>query len=228
MTESPLYLSLTSEEPVNGLIRRATLHSEKYMSSSKFDSSHDFHHILRVVALALSIFKIEQTHRLTSNFSALNKEVVILGALLHDIDDRKYSVFNPSLATAMPVYNLLQSWGADETISSCVQMLVDGVSYSSEVRDHAKVQDLIAKVPELALVQDADRLDALGAIGIGRCFTFGGARGRSMEDSIRHFDEKLVKLEAMMKTETGRLMASVRTKKINDFKLWWNQETAIV
>ena len=96
--------------------------------------------------------------------------------------------------------------------------------------------------PLLGIVQDADRLDAIGAIGIARCFTFGGARNRPIIDdhtptsiqvvsaeqyekqnlqnsqsSITHFYEKLLRLEGMMKTEPGKRRARERTKFMQDF-----------
>jgi uncharacterized protein len=76
----------------------------------------------------------------------------------------------------------------------------------------------------VAIIQDADRLDALGAVGIGRVFAFGGAKGRSMDDSIEHFDDKLFKLESMMKTETGRNLARERTERMRRFTGWWLEE----
>ena len=73
-------------------------------------------------------------------------------------------------------------------------------------------------------MQDADRLDALGAIGVGRTFTYGGAKGRGLADTIRHFEEKLVKLEGMMKTGEGKRMARVRSERISMFMQWWGEE----
>lgn len=93
--------------------------------------------------------------------------------------------------------------------------------------------------PELGIVQDADRLDAIGAVGIGRCFTFLGAKGKGkgkgkgdgeeweLENAIRHFGEKLERLEGMMKTESGREMARVRTERLRVFKGWWEEETGV-
>ncbi|POR38197.1 Uncharacterized protein TPAR_01605, partial [Tolypocladium paradoxum] len=72
---------------------------------------------------------------------------------------------------------------------------------------------------------DADRLDALGAVGVGRAFAFGGARGRGLGDTVDHFEEKLVRLEGMMKTETGRALARVRTERIRAVQAWWREET---
>ncbi|PQE04945.1 HD domain-containing protein [Rutstroemia sp. NJR-2017a BBW] len=105
------------------------------------------------------------------------------------------------------------------------ETIVLGVSYSSEIKDPAAVQELIQKYPELAIVQDADRLDAIGAVGIGRTFTFGGAKGaRNMGETIQHFDDKLERLEGMMKTEPGKRMARERTERLKIFKQWWEEE----
>ena len=74
-------------------------------------------------------------------------------------------------------------------------------------------------------MQDADRLDAMGAVGIGRMFTFGGAKTeRSMGGTMAHLDEKLVGLEGMMKTEVGKQVAGVRGERLRVFRGWWVEE----
>jgi uncharacterized protein len=77
---------------------------------------------------------------------------------------------------------------------------------------------------KVAMVQDADRLDATGSIGIGRAFAFGSTKDRAMSDTIKHFDDKMLKLEAMMKTETGKKLAIERTERVRKFKEWWLEE----
>lgn len=73
-------------------------------------------------------------------------------------------------------------------------------------------------------MQDADRLDALGAVGIGRAFAYGGAKGRGMRETMGHFEEKLGRLEGMMKTGEGRRMARERSERVAVFRGWWGEE----
>lgn len=120
-----------------------------------------------------------------------------------------------------------------------MQTIVNNVSYTNETRNPEHVQSLISTpgYHELAIVQDADRLDAIGAVGIARTFTYLGSQGEKrkekpdqklweLEESIEHFGEKLEKLEGMMKTETGKEIARERTRRLKVFKEWWVDETA--
>jgi uncharacterized protein len=109
--------------------------------------------------------------------------------------------------------------------ANTVQKIATHVSYSSEIKDPELVQTIIADIPELAIVQDADRLDSIGAIGIGRVFTYGGAKSRGMDNSLAHFDEKLLKIEALMKTPSGKALARERTARLKTFREWWAQES---
>lgn len=216
------------------LIGGATTYAQEYMSS--LDASHDYNHVTRVLALAKLILKDENSSLPRASTAprgdkndwepipsmGLSEPLVVLGALLHDINDSKY--FNQAKGPVRLV-DLLVGWGADDQLAVRVERLCQGVSYSTEMRDPQWVRNLIQEIPELAVVQDADRLDAIGAVGIGRCFTFGASRGRGLTDSIRHFEEKLLQLERMMKTRTGRQMARARTERIREFMRWWNDET---
>ncbi|KAI9762608.1 MAG: hypothetical protein M1840_001201 [Geoglossum simile] len=126
------------------------------------------------------------------------------------------------------VKEILLSRGAPEALATTVQTIVTHISYSSETRDPALVREIISQHPELAIVQDADRLDAIGAVGIGRTFTFGDAKRREggMAETMEHFQEKLERLEGM-KTATGREMAGVRTERLRIFRGWWEEEALI-
>ncbi|KAJ6144146.1 hypothetical protein N7470_008041 [Penicillium chermesinum] len=202
---------------------------------SGHDPSHNPAHVHRVVSLANKILVEEQARRPEGQ---LDGAVVRLAALLHDIGDRKYlpnisSNDGESLDPTTMVEHALLQQNAPKGIASKVQKIVSHVSYTTECKDPAVVRQLIdTGYPELAVVQDADRLDAIGAIGIGRCFTFLGAVGKKyavdgkweMDNSIEHFSDKLEKLEGMMKTETGRKMARVRTERLNIFRGWWEEE----
>ncbi|KAI8633917.1 HD domain-containing protein [Xylariaceae sp. FL1651] len=200
-----------------GLIKSVTTYVEGYMAN--YDGSHDFNHIQRVLGLAKHI------HTNTPNASERDLQVVILSALLHDVGDKKY--LKPGEDASSLVNDLLLSYGATEEQAKKVQAICLGVSYSSEIKDPARVQDLIKSYPELAIVQDADRLDAIGSIGIGRVFTFTGARTkRSMADSIQHFHDKLLKLQSMMKTDVGRQLAEEKTRRMKEFLKWWDEEAA--
>ncbi|KAI0390109.1 HD domain-containing protein [Xylariaceae sp. FL0594] len=200
-----------------GLVKTVTEYVEAYMAN--YDGSHDFNHIQRVLGLAKHI------HAHDSHASARDPLVVVLSALLHDVGDKKY--LKPGEDASSLIRDLLVSYGATEELATKVQTVCLGVSYSSEIKDPAHVQALIKLHPELAVVQDADRLDAIGSIGIGRVFTFTGARTKaSMEDSIQHFHDKLLKLKSMMKTEVGRQLAEERTRRMQEFLKWWAEEQA--
>lgn len=161
---------LSSEQA--DFVRRISSFTEEYFRNPKFDASHDFQHVMRVVRNSVQILDEEQKIRATQSppLPRLDAWVVILGALLHDIDDKKYVEATSQGPLAK---RELIRLGASEQTASTIQAVVDGVSYSSEVKDPARVKHFIMEIPELAVVQDADRLDAIGAIGIGRCFTFG-------------------------------------------------------
>ncbi|KAK2593541.1 hypothetical protein QQS21_008764 [Conoideocrella luteorostrata] len=198
----------------DALLSKVTGYVQTYMSN--YDPSHDFNHIQRVLRLALHI------QSQTPNTSL---PIVQLSALLHDVGDRKY--LQPGQDPSRLVFDVLRSLGASEALSEKVQTICLGVSYSSEVKDPARVVRLTREHPELAVVQDADRLDAIGAVGIGRAFAFGGAKNRDMGQTIEHFEEKLVRLEGMMKTEEGRRLARQRTERIERMIEWWRLETEV-
>lgn len=194
------------------LIGKVTEYVKEYMSH--YDGSHDFHHIERVLNLA---------HTIQASTPNTDRDTVTLSALLHDVGDKKY--LKPGEDSSRVVHDVLVSFGASPELAEKVQAICLGVSYSSEIKNPAKVLELIKQYPELAVVQDADRLDAIGAVGIGRAFAFGGAKGRTLGNTIDHFEEKLVRLEGMMKTEEGQKLAKKRTERILLMQAWWKEET---
>jgi uncharacterized protein len=194
------------------LIAKVTTYVEAYMAN--YDPSHDFNHIQRVLRLA---------KRIQTTVPTTSLGIVTLSALLHDVGDKKY--LKPGEDSSRLVFDVLRSFGASEVLAEKVQAICLGVSYSSEVKDPSKVTRLIEEHPELAVVQDADRLDAIGAVGVGRAFAFGGAKNRDLDNTMEHFEEKLVRLEGMMKTEEGRRLARERTERIELMQRWWKDET---
>lgn len=201
----------------DALISKATAYVKDYMSH--YDPSHDFNHIQRVLHLVRQIHSHEST-------PSCSLPVVILCALLHDVGDRKY--LKPGEEATSLIHDVLISLGAEESLATKVQTICLAVSYSTEVKNPDKVKMVLADHPELAVVQDADRLDAIGAVGIGRAFTFGGAKDQTMQRTMAHFEEKLVKLEGMMKTDIGRAMARERTERLKTMQKWWIDETSAI
>lgn len=208
-------------DPNSQLIDNVTAYVKQYMSH--YDGSHDYTHIQRVLALARQIASSPYPTPSTPP-TAYDALTITLSALLHDVGDAKYLQPNEDASTL--VQNVLLGFGAAPALAQKVQTIVSAVSYSSEVRDPARVRAVLAACPELGVVQDADRLDALGAVGVGRAFTFGGARGRGrgMGETVQHFTEKLERLEGMMKTEVGRGLARERTERLRVFRGWWEEE----
>ncbi|KAJ5728127.1 HD domain-containing protein [Penicillium malachiteum] len=167
---------------------------------SSYDASHDMQHVLRVTSIAQAILIAEVSGQPDLK---LDPTLVLLAAVLHDISDRKYTdAENPKASLT----GILSSAAVPPALSSKVVDFVEHVSYSSEKRDPSKTQFILSQTPELGVVQDADRLDAIGAIGIGRTFTFGGAKmpQSSMQLSKDHIIEKLAKLAEIMKVRTSK------------------------
>ncbi|KAF2491778.1 hypothetical protein BU16DRAFT_128380 [Lophium mytilinum] len=195
---------------------------ENYMSA--YDSSHDWSHIQRVTSNGLRIFLGEK--EINPWFTeSLDPTAIFMGCLMHDVGDHKYvtGVPNPN-----EISDALVSLGVDAQLAMKVQEIGTWVSYSKEAKDPETSHAMLKKHPELRIVQDADRLDAIGAVGVGRCFTYHGAKGTgSMQYSIDHYDEKLLKLETMMKTETGTKLARERTGVLRMIKEAWEKETEL-
>lgn len=180
------------------------------------EGGHDWFHIERVYKNAQVIAAAEDC----------DLEVVTLAALLHDIADSKFhngdETIGPKVARAFLEANQVLPDTVDHVIAIIENISFKGGNFDQQF--HSK---------ELAIVQDADRLDAIGAIGIARTFNYGGFKNRALYDpeikpnlsqtkeeykkneapTINHFYEKLLLLSDKMNTETGKKMA----KKRHDF-----------
>ena len=165
---------------------------------------HGFDHSMRVYRNALRIMETEP---------AADRLVVSLGALLHDADDHKlFHTENNGNAR-----RFLREHGIRPDIEERICEAVNAVSFS---RNRGRIPETI----EGRIIQDADRLDAVGAIGIARTFAYGGKHGRTPEASIAHFHEKLLLLKDLMNTEKAREMAESRHTFMEQFLREWERE----
>ena len=169
-------MSTSSHSPYSAVL--ASVEASVRSELDRYDGSHDFSHIDRVRRLALSLAADECVN------DASTLEVIELAALLHDIRDHKYTAADNSTAS-----NVARDWlAAHNYLTDCTQRVcsvLDNIGFRTELqrRDNnntsAGDEDTASLLPlECRIVSDADRLDALGAIGVARCFAFGGARGR--------------------------------------------------
>lgn len=176
-----------------------------------YDSSHDWWHIERVRRLALFINKEE---------TLADPLILEIAALLHDTLDSKFTDGDKGHGNNS-ICVLLEKAGLKEFQERILEV-IRNVSFSNK----NPTGDLTE--PLLMIIQDADRLDAIGAIGIARAFNYGGFRNNSIyipgeraeginRSTIGHFYEKLLKLKGMMNTVTGRKIAEERHKYLEEF-----------
>ena len=180
---------------------------------------HDYYHTIRVYKLATEIAKQENA----------DIAIVQLAALLHDVDDIKLSP--ETYDTKKNAVNFMIYNGVDEKVKDEVCKIIDEVSF-------AGTDSVAPSTIEGKCVQDADRLDAMGAVGIARTFAYGGSRGRKIYDpdieprigmdkeeyrqdqnstSINHFYEKLLLLKDMLNTSTAKKLAEHRQAVMQEF-----------
>jgi len=203
------------------LIKNTTQFVKEQLSGA--EGGHDWFHVERVYTNALKIAENEDC----------NKLVVQLGALLHDIADSKFHDGDESLGPAR-AKKFLQSQSVGAAEINAVIDIIENISYKSSLGGGEKSKSI-----ELQVVQDADRLDALGAIGIARAFNYGGFKNRALYDpsvppnlnmskeeykkstapTINHFYEKLLLLKDLMNTKSGTKLAQER----HDFMLLYLQ-----
>jgi uncharacterized protein len=188
------------------------------------DSAHDFEHTMRVYKNAQKICKKEKA----------NEKLVLSAALLHDIvsypkSDKRSKI--SSTESAKKSKKILEKLDFTEK---------EIIIISDAIRDHSFSQNKIPKTIEGEILQDADRLDALGAIGIARVFATGGSLKRpfyNIDDpfckrripddhtwTVDHFFAKLFKLESLMNTKSGKAEAKKRTRILKEFLNQLKQE----
>lgn len=197
------------------------------------EGGHDWFHIKRVFNNSMLIAKDEDD---------LNLLVVSLGALLHDIADAKFNDGDESLGPKM-AENFLLSLGVPKRTINHVTNIIKYSSFKASLTDGKMMKKLFSS-KELKVVQDADRLDAIGAIGIARAFNYGGFKNRALYDpsiapnlkmtkeeykkseapTLNHFYEKLLLLKDKMNTETGKRLAEERHQYMVDFLEQFYQE----
>ena len=151
---------------------------------------HDTNHSIRVYKNACKI---------AEGYPKSNHMVVSLASLLHDVDDHK--LFNTENNINARIF--LHSQNVESDMVEFICEVINGVSFSKNKGKHP--ESIEGKI-----VQDADRLDAIGAIGIARTFAFGGKKGRSLESSMQHFSDKLLLLKDEMNTEEAKKIAEIR------------------
>ena len=181
------------------------------------DSAHDFDHIMRVYK---NVQKISKTEK-------VDKKLVLCAALLHDLvsyhkSDKRSK--NSSIESAKKSKLILKKYDFTENE---IEIIFDAIA------EHSFSQNKTPKTIEGKILQDADRLDALGAIGIARVFATGGSLNRPFYDSddpfckkrtpndkiwtVDHFYAKLLKLESLMNTKSGKVEAKKRTKVLKEY-----------
>jgi uncharacterized protein len=215
---------------MSNIIDNTILFVKKQLENA--EGGHDWFHIERVYKNAKLIAENEQN---------CNLEVVKLGALLHDIADSKFHNGDEMVGPKVAREFLEKENVAEETINHVVQ-IIENISFKGgnfEKKFSSK---------ELEIVQDADRLDALGAIGIARTFNYGGFKNRAIFNpailpqlnmnkeeykngdapTINHFYEKLLLLKDKMNTQTAKLLAAERhlfmEKFLSQFYAEWEGE----
>jgi len=185
------------------------------------EGGHDWFHTLRVYNNSLLIAKGEKVDTL----------IVALGALLHDIADSKFHDGDDTIGPKM-AREFLFKHNVDSLVIEHVINIIENISFNKSLEKGEKFTS-----PELSVVQDADRLDAIGAIGIARCFNYGGFKNRKLFDpsikpnmnmtkdeyktstapTINHFYEKLLLLSDKMNTKTGKRIAKQRHQFMEEY-----------
>lgn len=178
----------------------------EYMYGPQYDPSHDYEHIQRVVKHTHELYHAERdTGRLPQN---LDVTTMYLAAMMHDVGETKY--LEKGRTQEDVVYASMLSCGASPALAAAIATIAVNVSYTRETSapDSTQITSVLAAHPELAFVQDADRLDALGPSGQGRCFVYGGAnpgrKRQSIHTGVQLHHTRFQGYVGLMKTAAGR------------------------
>lgn len=203
---------------MNSIIEQTIQFVQKTLADA--EAGHDWFHIERVYKTALKINASEKGDLL----------IVSLAALLHDIADSKFNGGDEEIGPRI-AGEFLKGLNLDAQVIEQVQLIIKNLSFK------ASLGTITFQSKELDIVQDADRLDAIGAIGIARAFTYGGYKNRVLYDpaispklnmskeeyknsttpTINHFYEKLLLLKDLMKTGEGKKIAEQRHQFMLDY-----------
>lgn len=195
-------MDLSNQE---GIICKAIEYVKTLFSGNS--DGHDANHTLRVY---------KNVQLLLKSYPEADSFISLLSALLHDVDDHKlFKTENNFNARTFLKENGLSRELIDEICE-----VINSVSFS-------KNKGKTPRTLEGQIVQDADRLDAIGAIGIARTFAYGGRAGRSLEDSIQHFYDKLLLLKDEMNTEAALKIAIMRHEYMDNFLKEYCDESTI-
>jgi uncharacterized protein len=200
-----------------------------YMYGPQYDPSHDYEHIQRVVKYTHQLYVAEQlAGRIPPN---LDITTMYLAAMMHDVGETKY--LEKGRTQDEVVAEKMRACGAGDALATAVATIAVNVSFTAEftAQDQTRIFSIVARHPELAFVQDADRLDALGPSGQGRCFVYGGAngvrRGQSIHTGVQLQHKRFKHYVGMMKTRSGRVAAEQKWRWMEGFRREWGEDTDV-
>ena len=220
-----------------------------YMYQDRYDPSHDYEHVQRVVMFAHKLYMEESNSQTGASFNSLIRKLfgkdmdtsrvkpdldittMYLAAMMHDVGESKYK--DQGKTQEQVIIDMMHEHGACTKLAQRVADIAVNVSFTREytASDKNRIQTLIQYHPELAFVQDADRLDAIGVVGQGRCFVYGGAnpvrRTKSLHRAVQMQHLRFRYYIAMMKTPTGRAMAEEKWARMQRFREEWHKETDV-
>ncbi len=175
------------------------------------DPAHGWPHILRVISWAERIVNSEGLD--------VDPEVLVVSILLHDIGRLEGGSGYHAVRSSEIANIILEVLGYDSVFRDTVSKAILAHSYSLGYK---------AENVEAMVLSDADKLDALGAIGIARVFHVGALMNRGFEDSLEHFRTKIVRLKDLMYFNYSRRIAEVLVARVIEYLKWWSEELQLL